>query len=521
MKYEEELNAGYILSLQKIDNQLSVKQIAIDYPKDVVSILNKLEDFEESLEFYDVFDVEHFVERSNFDKEGEYKYCWPYEYYQSFKPKAKIEKIDRDQYYQKMEEIEERISLKYVSKLKPKRWLGDHWEYLDEWRRQELEREKREEIRKRQEELKQEILQNYIITVRRYICAQQYMRSLRTIKDMCLMYSSDARGWYEPDYNITENAKIGLRTNFCFGNSAYFNILLTYKGISILPYSDLVKYYWSNMMDNMRCTRSYTVHRRNWPEVLSFVAEICNWIERDSVSFEKKWIVDEVESMMDGLKDVHERIEAYYNKLEDAKREEDEQLQKTILYRNITESEISQHNTYPHETLLNIQTDKLAAALSLLENLTRLKSIYTPIVNHINTIVKYNKEIVPAIKTQCDELKLQISKQVKEVEKVEKSIKLEEKKLEIRENEIVAAFEASCIDEQNNSARKIAKTELIANDKEYRNIKEHISELKESKSEIEKDISQREGFKMYLEHRLEYITEYLKQWKNGKRFFNE
>ena len=153
--------------------------------------------------------------------------------------------------------------------------------------------------------------------------------------------------------------------------------------------------------------------------------------------------------------------------------------------------------------------------------MTRLKSIYTPIVNHINTIVKYNKEIVPAIKTQCDELKLQISKQVKEVEKVEKSIKLEEKKLEIRENEIVAAFEASCIDEQNNSARKIATTELIANDKEYRNIKEHISELKESKSEIEKDISQREGFKMYLEHRLEYITEDLKQWKNGKRFFNE
>ena len=165
------------------------------------------------------------------------------------------------------------------------------------------------------------------------------------------MYSSDVMGWYEPNFNVAGNVRIGLKSNFCYGRSAYFDVLLNYKGINILPYSDLVNYYWSNMMDNLRCTRSYTTCRYNWPEVLKFVADICNWIEQDPVSFEKKWIIDEVEQMMDGLKDIHGKIEEYYKRLEEAKKEEDQKqknneiAQRIIRYRNINAFEISQHKT--------------------------------------------------------------------------------------------------------------------------------------------------------------------------------
>lgn len=514
MKYEEELNAGYILSLQNTDHQLSVTRIAIEYPDKLTLILDKLEYFEENKQIFDVFDVERFVERSSFDKEGDYSYCWPYNYYEAFKTRAKIEKVDREKYFSKMEEIEGRVSLEYASLLKPKRWVRGHWEYLDETRRQELERMKREKIEKEQDELRQEALQDYILMVRRYIFAQQYTNTLKTIKDNSLMYSSEAKGWYKPDFNITGNARIGLRTIFCYGRSAYFDILLNYKGIDILPYSDLVNYYWSNMMDNLRCTRSYKVYRQNWPNVLSFVAEICNWIERDVVSFERKWIVEEVESMMEGLKEIRERMEEYYEKLEAAKKEEDLKKEeneisiKTIRYRNINASEISQHHTYPHETLLTIQVDKLTAALSLLDDLTRLKSIYTPVVSHINTIVQYNKEIVPAIKTQCNELKLKIVEKEKEAKKVDKNIKLEEKKLEIRENEIYAAFEL--LEGQQGKASMVDKINKKNNDEEYKRIEVHLSELKESKRQIEQDIYTRQEFKIYLEGKLEYIKEHLK-----------
>ncbi len=521
MKYNEKLNAGYILSLQKEDNQLSVKEICINYPDGIVSILDKLEYFEENPEHNNVFSVERFVHDSDFEKDEEYSYCWPYDYHNSFIQNAKIEKIDREKYYQKLEEIEQRISLEYELMMKPKK-VGKRYVYLNETRKQELEIEKKDAIRKKQEEYRRVFYLNYIEMVRRYVFALHYKKTIETIKEKSLMYSSEAKGWYGPNFNITGNARIGLRTNFCYGRSAYFDILLNYKGINILPYSDLVNYYWSNMMDNLRFTRSYTTHRNNWPEVLTFIADICNWIERDPVSFEKKWIIDEVEQMMDGLKEIHGKIEEFYKKLEEAnkeegqKRTEDKTPLKTIKYRNINATEIYQHKIYPHETLLIIQVDKLAAALSLLDDLSRLTNIYTPVANYINTIVQYNKEIVPAIKTQCNALNFQILKQEKEVKKIEKSIEKEDKNLEIRANEIDAAFEMSSQEYQNNSERLAAKTNNRINDKEYRKIQERLSELKETKTQIEIDIDTRQSFKTYLEGKKEYITECLKQRGNVK-----
>ena len=179
-------------------------------------------------------------------------------------------------------------------------------------------------------------------------------------------------------------------------------------------------------------------------------------------------------------------------------------------------TEIYQHKIYPHETLLIIQVDKLAAALSLLDDLSRLKNIYTPVANHINTIVQYNKEIVPAIKTQCKALNFQILKQEKEVKKIEKSIEKENKNLEIRVNEIDAAFEMYSQEYQNNTARLTAKINNRINDKEYKEIQERLSVLKETKAQIEIDIDTRQSFKKYLEGKKEYISECLKQRENVK-----
>lgn len=522
MKYSDDVNAGYILSLQKDGGKIIVKKIAIDYPKEIISFLEKLDYYEEKLEKYDVFDVEHFVQRSDFDKTRELNYCWPYEYDNFFKPKATIEKIDKKIYFQKLDEIEKRITLEYELKMKPKHKVGKQYIYLDESRKIELEREKKEKIKEEQEKQKQRVLSDYIVMVRRYVFAQHYYNTLQTIKENSLIYSNDVMGWYKPNFNVAGNVRISLKSNFCYGRSAYFDVLLNYKGINILPYSDLVNYYWSNMMDNLRCTRSYATRRYNWPEMLTFVADICNWVEQDSVSFEKKWIIDEVEQMMDGLKEIHGKIEEYYKRLEEAKNEEEqkkknnETSQRIIRYRNINASEISQYKTYPHELLLTIQVDKLAAALSLLDDLLNLKNIHTPVVDYINTIVQYNMEIVPAIKMQCKELDSNILNQEKELKRVEKNIKLEEKKLEIRKSEIDAVFELLYEKIDNSIPKALAIINNRNNDEEYKRINKYLTQLKETKSQLEHDISTRQGFKAYLEIKKEYITECLKQRGNVK-----
>ena len=52
------------------------------------------------------------------------------------------------------------------------------------------------------------------------------------------------------------------------------------------------------------------------------------------------------------------------------------------------------------------------------------------------------------------------------------------------------------------------------NDEEYKRIEVHLSELKESKRQIEQDIYTRQEFKTYLEGKLEYIKEHLKREGN-------
>jgi len=516
MDYSNSLNVGYILSLVLDNDQLTVKKIPIKYSDYIISVLNKLDEYDSYARLYSVFDVEKYIKQCTFDQKNTYSYCWPNEYDAAYISKASIQEIDKKEYDQKLKDIEDQISSEYDKKIHYRHWVNNHFEYLSNYEKVQLEHKKKLEIEEAQSKYEQLRLHQYIEEVKRYIFAQHYNTSIQDIKKSCLIYSSEAIGWYKPHYNITGNARIGLSSNFCYGRSAYFDVLLNYKGINILPYSDLVNYYWSNMMDNIRCTRSYRPYRYNWDTVLDFVAEICNWIERDSASFEKKWIIDEVEAMMNGLKDIKENIDNYYKKLEEAKEadDKDNSLPRQIKYRNINDSITRQYQTYPHETTLVLQVDKLSAALSLLEELTSLKNIYAPIVTHINTIIKYNEDVIPAIEAECVFLTTQIESKQKKLKQLENDIKNLQQKISIRQNEISAALDASDEEYKNMSPNEQQKKliDAYADDKEYKMLDYELSILHEKLRQTENEIRDRQNFKAHFEDKRDYIVEYLNNW---------
>lgn len=518
MDYSNRLNVGFILSLVSEKDKLTVKKISVKYSDYIISVLNKLDEYDSYAQLYNVFDVEKYIKQCTFDQKNIYSYCWPNEYDAAYISKASIKEIDKKEYDQKLKDIKDQISYDYDKKIHSRHWVNNHYEYLSSYEKNQLEQKKRRDIEEALSEYKKLRLHQYIEDVKRYIFAQHYNTTMQDVKNTCLMYSSEAIGWYKPHYNITGNARIGLSSNFCYGRSAYFDVLLNYKGINILPYSDLVNYYWSNMMDNIRCTRSYSAYRYNWDAVLDFVAEICNWIERDSVSFEKKWIIDEVEAMMNGLKDIKNSINNYYKRLEEAKEAEGKNntLPRQIKYRNINDSITRQYQTYPHETTLVLQVDKLSAALSLLEELTSLKNIYSPVVTHINTIIKYNEDIIPAIKAGCIFLSTQIDSKQKELNQLENDIKNLQQKITIRQNEINAALDSS-EEEYKNMSPNERQTKLIgtyADDKEYKMLNHDLSILRGRLRQTENDIRDRQNFKTHLEDRRDYIVERLKHWQN-------
>lgn len=533
-------NVDFILALKK-DAKGSLYVEEVDIPLKYHDFLRELDNFENST-YCDIFDVVDYVSRQNFDKKTVYSYCWPHEYYQSYIRHASCTpfvfmsygwvKIDIDynwkkEYDKDLKETKYRVEMEYSAKRHPKRWM-ERTEYLSYIAK--LKVEMQEEIEKEQRERKIEIRNLYIKEIRRYVYAMCYMQVLPIVKSSSLMYSNETIGWYKQDYTIAENVVISVRTNFCYGRSAHFHVNLKYKGINILPYSDIIPYFWSNMMDNVRYTKDFEPDRTNWEHAFSFVEEVSNLINTDSDRFEKEWIIDQVEKMMEGLASIVERVDEYYEKQKEAKikaTEEEEKaknegrtIRRIIRYRVIDDLTIKRHNIYEHETLLVIQVDKLSAALSLLDDLTAVQNIYSPVLNHIDTIIQYNVKLVPAIKLCRNDLQnylKQLNEQLQDLQR--QKVNVQNEMLAIK-NEIDKRLEETDETYRQSSANNFQRQDMLRNecekDEQYTNLQKTLSDLTGKIYAVQTEIRDREYFDRHLAEKEEYIENKLKEIKNGQ-----
>lgn len=530
-----ELNVDYILALKKDDKgMLFTEESEITHPKDV---LKKLDEYEEG-SYYDIFDVVQYVDSLNYNKWQTYSYCWPHEYNKSFiRPattqpyiymnnrlvmiESEISKW-REDYDKEISGIKNRIEIEYDSKRTPKRRMEkfEYMAYLNS-----LEIEMHNKIAQEQRERRHEIKNEYVCEIRRYVYAMCYEQTLSSVRPTSLMYSNEKIGWYNPQYPIAGNVLISIRTNFCYGRSAYFHVNLNYKGINILPYTNIINYYWSNMMDNVRYTMDYVPTRDNWENALSFVEGVSNLITTDSEKFEKEWIIEKIEKMMDGFKSINDNIAKYYEEQRKAKEKAEEEekkaqrehreIPKIIKYRFVDDLTIKRHKMYEHETLLTIQVDKLTAALALLEDLTAIQKIYSPILNHIETIVQYNKELLPAI-TLCrnnlhERLKV-LNDKLDNFHSLSGNARNEMQAVKV---EINQRLEETYEHYQQLSTQDIAKQNMLKKecekDKRYIKLQNTLSELCVKINETLNEIKDIESFDKHLFERKEYIENKLKE----------
>ena len=522
MKNADELNVGYVLSLRKRGNgMLYVDKIIVPRPED---ILTKLDEFEDD-SWYDLFYIQKYVSTLNIPLGEKYKYCWPHDYREAYISQAQIPKEKtKEDLQNELDAVKSRIEMEYHEKLHPKHHIEDYWDYIGRVRKKMAE-----DIQTAQENKKKEIRNDYINEVRRYIYAQCLDSIMPSIKKDALIYSNDEMGWYRPNYTITENVLVSVRTNFCYGRSAYFHVNLNYKGINILPYTDIITYFWSNMMDNVRYTIDYYPSRSNWAEALSFVEEVSNLIKTNSERFEKEWIIDKVEKMMEGLKTINEDITKYYEKQKEAKKKDDEEKNRAraenretrqiVRYRFIDDLTVKRHKIYEHETLLTIQVDKLSAALSLLDDLTSIQNIYAPVLKHIETIIQYNEKLVPAI-AQCrngiQERLTLLKKQLQVFQEQRTNTENEMQSIKIR---VDKQLEENNVEYQQWSLNNANKQNMLMRecekDDDYRKIQKLLSSLIEKINSIQSEIRDRESFDKHLAERNEYIEKKLNERKSS------
>lgn len=150
------------------------------------------------------------------------------------------------------------------------------------------------------------------------------IRSIKTEKllnfcqkdDRILMYSHNYRGWNLFDHSLNNDFKMSINSNFGYGSSSYFYSIITYKGLKINPYVDLIKYRFAKAKEILNYTNKYECKNESWFNSLENTKDSIEFAERDENEFVKINIISKLDEFLKGLQDVvYDKID-YRNDVE-------------------------------------------------------------------------------------------------------------------------------------------------------------------------------------------------------------
>ncbi|MCC8037105.1 MAG: hypothetical protein LIP02_03080 [Bacteroidales bacterium] len=322
------------------------------------------------------------------------------------------------------------------------------------------------------------------------------------------MYSTETIGWTSSLHPISQDMTFKVLSNFGFGNSSYMYLILTYKGITLVPYSEVVKYYGVNVRELMAYTRSYRPERKNWDSALSFVADVANKAMDDERKFAEEWIGNELEEMMNGLRRILEDplsvLVPYMNS--------GLPQQPLMSVRGMMGDERADYKVYNSEFLLAFKCEKLACALSLLQTIANQLPIFAQAERYISELKDLGQEQLPQLRESLESVKQEIERRRAIVyslqaqkEEISASLKSLREELTNKQDAVTGDTESETISQ--------ARTRIGT---EFRQTHPEIAELEKKERELNSDIGKkcsdlqgRERFAARISNSINQITERL------------
>lgn len=262
----------------------------------------------------------------------------------------------------------------------------------------------------------QELKDKYLSKAGQYILASYYYNTLQRLNndDSIVLCSLDYKGVQTIEVDIGEDLAVSISTNFGFGEASYFILCLKYKGVLIIPYSHLVKYYYAEMRDLVRYTRNYKPCHSSWDDLFRFIEEAANLLTDDKDAFIKTYIFDEIDKMVNGLNSL---INNPFSYLDYSSAFADGLSPSSFLtVRNIRAEDVLLYRLYPNEMQLTVKVEKVTGALAFLDNLKQVSELIPIITGHISKIKKLAKKIVPEIEDALYKLPHRINELKKKIE---------------------------------------------------------------------------------------------------------
>ena len=357
---------------------------------------------------------------------------------------------------------------------------------------------RKEYVEKKQEEYKSRLKDSYLSSAQRFIMASDYRSAMIAAKSRpgVRMYSTDTLGWSSFEYRVTDDVTITIGTNFGYGSSSYFHLGLRYKGIDVLPYSFVVKYYHAKMDDIIRYTRRYEVAHESWNLAFDFVERMANLAAEDPDAFVNETIVNEIREMVGGLRVMLEPTNSFMERYIAAIGTGCRKDYETVW--NMDRYDRNKYRVYPEEMGMAVKAEKITGSLDFLDNLKRLSETIPYVKDAIGEIIEMSAALLPQMEQMIARLDSEITHLEERLE--EENGKLEKIQAELKphEEKIDRIYESRKKDDEN-LWRSQVENEYGEKCEEYAELKKQEAELVSQINKLSDEKTQRGSFRNRLE----------------------
>lgn len=271
-----------------------------------------------------------------------------------------------------------------------------------------------------------------------YLHAYAYKMTYDRISNNVFFISSERIGWPSNKekgnptwiYEINEDIKVSLWSNFCYGSSSAFYIRVFYKGLQLCPYSEFVTYRYARESDILNYTRKYVLKRSSWDAAADFVLNFCNKAITDSDNFIREEITYEVRTLVQELSQIVISKEQYLKSKFETTATPNNRFSHVADLTTFNEYQLADYQKNPDEYELLFRMEKISGALRFVSSLEKFSTIFKFIRRAIVKIEDLNAEIYPELSASIIPIREEVTKLKDEVLKLSAEYELLEKKAE-------------------------------------------------------------------------------------------
>lgn len=280
-------------------------------------------------------------------------------------------------------------------------------------------------------ELKKEVC-NYIalwIHAYRFLQARKELSNQKNI----ISYSHRYQGWSKPRYQVNDELTIEFITNFGYGNSSYFYLLLIYRGIQIFPFMEWVNYQYAQASEMEKYTKKYSgeeiieirrrknpkhqskpdepstrkvarIKQEHWENAFDDLVEACNIYEEGTHAFIENYITSALDSLVKELEDIFEMSDVAADKK----------------YRDFDDNFSINYKTEDYVKkikLMSVKGAMISGTLDFMGQITKLKEIIDTKV-YVEKITSLNSRILPLLQATIPDCQKLIYELEQHVEKL-------------------------------------------------------------------------------------------------------